>query len=73
MPTITIDNQVYDLDTLPEAAKEQLRSLQFVDGELDRLQAKIAVLRTARSTYARALNEALAPLQAPVQDEILKF
>ena len=50
MPTITID-------TLSEEAKAQLASIQFVDGEFARLQAKTATLQTARSAYVRALSE----------------
>ena len=64
MPTITIDNQSYDLDTLSTEAKAQLQSLQFVDAELARLQAQAAVLQTARMAYAKALNEALPMLPA---------
>ncbi len=59
MPNITIDNIDYDLDTLTDEAKAQLASLQFVDAELARLQAKAAVLQTARVAYARALTAAL--------------
>ena len=59
MPTIKIDDKDYDLDTLSDQAKAQLASLKFVDSELSRLQAKIAVLQTARGAYAKALNEAL--------------
>jgi len=59
MPTITIDNIEYDLDGLSEEAKAQVASIQFVDGELARLQAKTATLQTARVAYARALNEQL--------------
>jgi hypothetical protein len=59
MPIVKIDNKDYDLDTLPQAAKDQLQSLQFVDSELARLQAQTAVLRTARHAYAKALQEAL--------------
>lgn len=40
MPTITIDNQDYDLDTLSIEAKAQLQSLQFVDAELIRLSLR---------------------------------
>ena len=60
MPTITIDNRDYDLDTLSEEAKAQLGSLQFCDAELARLQAQTAVLQTARMAYAKELNGALA-------------
>ena len=59
MPTITIDNKQYDYDTLSNEAKAQLASLQFVDSELARLQAKAAALQTARMAYAKALGEAL--------------
>ena len=60
MPSITIDNIDYDLDSLSEEAKAQIVSLQFVDAELQRLQAKAAALQTARAAYARALSELLA-------------
>ena len=63
MATITIDNQAYDTDTLSDDAKNQLLSLQFVDAELQRLQAQAAVLQTARGVYANALKAALPPVQ----------
>jgi len=59
MKTIKIDDIEYDLDSLSAEANEQLQNLQFVDQELARLQAKSAVLQTARSTYASALKAAL--------------
>ena len=59
MHIITIDDKEYDLDKLSEDAKAQLASLQFVDAELQRLTARIAVLQTARNAYSKALNEAL--------------
>lgn len=60
MPTIKIDEKEYDLDALPEEAKAQLASIQFVDAELQRLEAKVAVLQTARMAYSKALNEMLS-------------
>jgi hypothetical protein len=39
MPIVKIDNKDYDLDTLSDEAKAQLGSLQFVDNELQRLNA----------------------------------
>jgi hypothetical protein len=56
MPSITIDNKDYDLDALSDDAKAQLASIQFVDQELARLQAKSAAMQTARATYATALG-----------------
>ncbi|MGZ5030265.1 MAG: hypothetical protein ACXV8I_06650, partial [Methylobacter sp.] len=50
--------------SLSEEAKAQLASLQFVDAELQKLNAQAAVLQTARAAYAKALAEAL-----PVKSE----
>ena len=63
MPIINIDNKDYELDTLSEETKAQLASLQFVDAELQRLNAQSAVLQTARMAYAKGVNEALAASQ----------
>jgi len=59
MPAIKIDDKEYDVDTLSEEAKDQLASIQFVDSELARLQAKAAALQTARMAYSKALQAAL--------------
>jgi hypothetical protein len=59
MTDITIDNQTYDFESLSEDAKAQIASIQFVDAELQRLQAKAAALQTARAAYAKALSEIL--------------
>ena len=70
MPTVKIDNKEYDFDSLPQAAKEQLQSLQFCDAELARLQAHTAVLQTARAAYAKALQ---AALPVPSMGDTIKF
>ncbi len=62
MTTITIDNKQYDLASLSDEAKSQLASIQFVDSELARLQAKAAVLQTARLAYSKALQAALTAI-----------
>ena len=59
MPTIKINNQDYDTDTLPEAAKQQLQMLALTDAEIKRLQAQLAIAQTAKNAYARALAEAV--------------
>ena len=59
MTTIKIDNIDYELDTLSEECKAQLASIQFVDQELARLQAKAAALQTARTAYLQALKLSL--------------
>jgi hypothetical protein len=59
MSTITIDNKQYDLASLSDEAKSQLGSIQFIDSELARLQAKAAAFQTARLAYSKALQAAL--------------
>ena len=59
MATITIDGKHYNSDILSDDAKNQLASIQFVDGELARLNAQVAVFQTARIAYSKALNEEL--------------
>ena len=63
MPIIKIDEKDYELNDLSEDAKAQLGMVQFVDAELQRVNAQIAVLQTARMAYAKSLNEALAASQ----------
>ena len=59
MPTKTINNQTYDTDSLPDAAKQQLQMLSITDSEIKRLQAQLAIAQTARISYANALKAAL--------------
>ncbi len=74
MPTIKIDNVDYDTDTLSDAAKAQLASIQFCYQELARLQAQAAAYQTARMAYARAMKEALpTPLEQAQMSETLQF
>ena len=63
MPMIKIDNKDYDLDTLPDEAKQQLGQLSFCDQEQTRLNMQLAAIQTARAAYARALQEILAKHQ----------
>ena len=59
MPTITIDNQEYDTDDLSTEAKNQVASLNFVRTELVKLNAQVAVYKTAEAGYAKALKNEL--------------
>ena len=59
MPTITIDGKDYDADSLSDAAKARLTSLQVTDQEIQRLNIQLAISQTARNAYARALGELL--------------
>lgn len=59
MTTITIDEKSYKLDDLSDDCKMQLGALRYVDGEIQRLQAQLAAMQTARNTYAQAVKESL--------------
>ena len=62
MTTIKIDGKDYEIESLSDEAKSELGSIQFVDSEFARLQAKAAALQTARIAYAKALKAALPTL-----------
>ncbi|WP_207538011.1 DUF6447 family protein [Sabulicella rubraurantiaca] len=59
MSTITFEGRTFALDTLSEAAKAQVAGIQFVEGEIARLQARLAAMQTARNAYVEALRAAL--------------
>ena len=59
MANVTIDGKDYDLDDLSDKAKEQLASLQFVQSEMQRLEAQLSVFKTAASAYSMALKNEL--------------
>jgi hypothetical protein len=56
MAKITIDGKEYDFDDLSDAVKGQILSLQFVEAELQRLDAQIAVFKTAQMAYTNELK-----------------
>ena len=57
MPTVTIDDTEYDIDSLSDDAKAQLESLQATDGKILQAQRDIAIFQTAWNAYAAALRE----------------
>ena len=59
MTTITIDEIPYELEKLSEGAKQQIIAVQFIDAEMQRLNAQAAVLQTARVAYVNALKNSL--------------
>ena len=65
MPKITIDNKDYDTDTLSDESKQLLGLLQFTEVEIQRLQAKLAAMQTARMAYINGLKQALEKGVAP--------
>tara|TARA_Y100001968_G_scaffold300640_1_gene312219 strand:- start:23705 stop:23893 length:189 start_codon:yes stop_codon:yes gene_type:complete len=59
MPEIQIDGKSYDTDNFSDEAKSQVASLRFVQSEIQRLEANIAVCKTAQNTYVSALKSLL--------------
>jgi len=59
---ITIDGKEYDVESWSESVKNNIVSLQFVENEIQRLQAQLAVFQTARLAYANAVKEGLPPI-----------
>ncbi len=59
MTPIKIDNKEYDLSTLSDECKAQLASIQYCDQEINRLQVKTAVIKTAKNAYLQALQKSL--------------
>jgi hypothetical protein len=58
-PKINVDGVEYLLSDLSDDAKAQIRSLQFVESEIGRLQAQIAIANTAKIAYQNALKSLL--------------
>jgi hypothetical protein len=55
MPLVTIDGKEFETDEMSEEQTNQLRSINFADQEIVRLEMLLAVARTARNAYATAL------------------
>ena len=54
MPKITVDDIEYNTEDLTDNGKAQLASLQFLETQLSKLQAEIAVYQTAKNAYVSA-------------------
>lgn len=59
MPKITVDDIEYNTEDLSENGKAQLASLQFLEVQMKKLKAEIAVYQTARLAYVTALKNEL--------------
>ncbi len=60
---VSIDGIEYLMNDLSDEAKAQIQSLQFVEAEIRRLNALVAVAGTAKMAYLAALKD-LLPKQA---------
>jgi hypothetical protein len=57
MPKIQLDDIEFNTEDLSEQSQAILKSLQFVEVQLQKLKSEIAVYQTAQQTYAAALKE----------------
>ena len=57
--TIIIDGIEYNGASLSDEARDQITNLQVVDRKIAEAEADLAILKTARATYANALSAAL--------------
>lgn len=65
-PLVWLDGLAYDLDELPQVARDTLISLRFVDARLQQLRGEMAVSQTAQVAYARALKVELDQMEGPL-------
>lgn len=73
MPVINVDGVDYDLDSLSDSTRQIVQSIQFIDGEMKRLIAQNAVLKTARVAYSNSLKQALNTEARPFDGDTIKF
>lgn len=59
MGTLNIDGREYDTDQLSESAQSQMKNIQLVDQKIAQLNQDLAIMKTARNAYARALQAEL--------------
>ena len=59
MPKITVDGIEYNTEDLSDNGKAQLASLQFLEAQMNKLNAEIAVYETARNSYMSVLKSEL--------------
>jgi hypothetical protein len=59
MATIKIDGVDYNTDDISDKGKEQLASIRFAQNEIQSLEARIAVCKTALAAYTKALQSEL--------------
>lgn len=57
--SITIDGTEYAFDSLSTTARNQIINLRATEQEIARTQALLAMLQTARTTYAQVLKNEL--------------
>jgi hypothetical protein len=55
--TIKVNGKDYRLDELSDEAMTLVRNIRVCESELQRHEAQMAIIKTARVTYSRALEQ----------------
>lgn len=64
---VIIDDKEYLVSDLSEQAVSQINNLKVTDQEISRQESLLAMLKTARSAYARLLGEAIKDAEKNVK------
>ena len=64
---VTIDGRDYDMARLSDHAKAQLNNLRAVDKRQNELELELSIVRTARVSYAAALEAELKKTDKSLQ------
>ena len=56
MPKIKLDDIEYNTEDLTDKGKATLASLQFLEGQMNKMRSELAVYQTAQRTYVAALK-----------------
>ena len=56
MPKIKLDDIEYNTEDLTDKGKANLASLQFLEGQMNKIRNEMAVYQTAQKTYVSALK-----------------
>jgi|TARA_E500000178_G_C16368499_1_gene465028 hypothetical protein len=71
MPKIIIDGVEYHTEDLSDSGREQLKSLQFLDSQIQTIRNELAIYQTARIAYIKILKSEITKSGiAPVSDEV---
>ena len=60
MTELIVDGNTYDTDTLPDEVKATVASIRFAEREIQTLESRIAVAKTAIGVYSSTLKGLLA-------------
>jgi len=56
VPKIKLDDIEYNTEDLTDKGKANLASLQFLEGQMNKIRNEMAVYQTAQKTYVAALK-----------------